>query len=146
MNNKMKFVGIFTILAAVCAVLCFGFIVLDVSVLRWTVGQLEGAEGLGVAIIISLCLVIAVPAAAINALFQIVCGALMLAYEKRERGVHKALRVIAGIVGVLATIIEGYFAWCFFSAGCAVWGICTAITAVAAFAVPILSAIAHKEE
>lgn len=145
MNNKMKLVGIFTILAAVCAVLCFGFIFLDLGVLQWTIGQLEGTEGLGVAIVISLCLAIAVPAAAVNALFQIICGALMLTYEKRGCGVHIVLRVFAAIVGVLATIIEGYFAWCFFSAGCAVWGICTAITAVAAFAVPILSAIAHKE-
>ena len=145
MDKKMRTVGLVAVLAAVCTLLCFGFIVLDVSVLGWTAEQLDGPEGLGVAVIIALFLMFALPAAVVNAIFQIVCGGAMIRYEKRGCGVHKALRIVAAIVGILAALIYAFFAYCFFDGECIVWAIFVALATVMAIAVPILSAVAHKE-
>ena len=115
--SKMKLAALTNLAAAVWALLCVGFILLDTTVLQWTTRQLEGAEGLGVGIALALFLIFDLPATAVNAIFQFVCGGQMLAYESREKGVHKVLRVFAVIVGVLATLIHAFFAYTFLDCG-----------------------------
>ena len=143
--SKMKLAALTNLAAAVWALLCVGFILLDTTVLQWTTRQLEGAEGLGVGIALALFLIFDLPATAVNAIFQFVCGGQMLAYESREKGVHKVLRVFAVIVGVLATLIHAFFAYTFLDCGCVLWGILVAISALSALAAPILLLVAHRE-
>ena len=143
--SKMKLAALTNLAAAVWALLCVGFILLDTTVLQWTTRQLEGAEGLGVGIALALFLIFDLPATAVNAIFQFVCGGQMLAYESREKGVHKALRVFAVIVGVLATLIHAFFAYTFLDCGCVLWGILVAISALSALVAPILLLVAHRE-
>ena len=143
--SKMKLAALTNLAAAVWALLCVGFILLDTTVLQWTTRQLEGAEGLGVGIALALFLIFDLPATAVNAIFQFVCGGQMLAYESREKGVHKVLRVFAVIVGVLATLIHAFFAYTFLDCGCVLWGILVAISALSALVAPILLLVAHRE-
>ena len=143
--SKMKLAALTNLAAAVWALLCVGFILLDTTVLQWTTRQLEGAEGLGVGIALALFLIFDLPATAVNAIFQFVCGGQMLAYESREKGVHKVLRVFAVIVGVLATLIHAFFAYTFLDCGCVLWGILVSISALSALAAPILLLVAHRE-
>ena len=143
--SKMKLAAVTNLAAAVWALLCVGFILLDTTVLQWTTRHLEGAEGLGVGIALALFLIFDLPATAVNAIFQFVCGGQMLAYESREKGVHKVLRVFAVIVGVLATLIHAFFAYTFLDCGCVLWGILVAISALSALAAPILLLVAHRE-
>ena len=147
--SKMKLAALTNFAAAVWALLCVGFVFLDVAIFKWTTGglegRLEGWEGLGVAIVIALFMMFDLPATAVNAIFQFVCGGQMLAYESREKGVHKVLRVFAVIVGVLATLIHAFFAYTFLDCGCVLWGILVAISALSALAAPILLLVAHRE-
>ena len=145
MGRMRKIAALTNIAAAVWALLCVGFILLDTTVLQWTTRQFEGAEGLGVGIVLALFLIFDLPATAVNAIFQFVCGGQMLAYESREKGVHKVLRVFAVIVGVLATLIHAFFAYTFLDCGCVLWGILVAISALSALAAPILLLVAHRE-
>lgn len=145
MDRTRKFAALTNLAAAVWALLCVGFILLDTTVLQWTTRQLEGAEGLGVGIVLALFLIFDLPATAVNAIFQFVCGGQMLAYESREKGVHKVLRVFAVIVGVLATLIHAFFAYTFLDCGCVLWGILLVISALSALAAPILLLAAHRE-
>ena len=143
--SKIKLAALTNIAAAVWALLCVGFILLDVSVLQWTEGQLQGWEGLGVAIVIALLLMFDLPATVVNAIFQFVCGGQLLAWEQRGKGVHKVLRVFAVIVGVLAALIHAFFAYTFLDSGCVVWGVLLVISALSALASPILLLAAHRE-
>ena len=52
MDRTRKFAALANLAAAVWALLCVGFILLDTTVLQWTTRQLEGAEGLGVGIVL----------------------------------------------------------------------------------------------
>ena len=144
-KKKILVGGVVYIAAAVATVLCLGFIVLDASVLKWTIGNLEGTEGLGVAIVLALSLSIQYPAAAVNLIFQLICGVVMVTYPKRELVLHKALRVIATIVGVVAALVHGFFALTYLNGGVALWGVLSLLVAVLALVAPIISAVAHKE-
>ena len=149
MNETKKVAALANIAAAVWAIFCVGFILLDLKVFGWTMAQvsqeIEGWEGLGVAIIIALCLIFDLPATAINAIFQFVCGGLLLAWERRGKGVHKVLRAFAVIAGGLTTLIHVFFAYCFFEYSCVLWGILVAISALSALAAPILLLVAHRK-
>ena len=142
---KMKLAAVVNIVGAVCSLLCFGFILLDVSVLHWTTEESKDLVGLGVAIVIALFLMFDLPATGLNSVFQFVCGGLMLAYERRGKGVHKVLRVFAVIVGILAMLVHAFFAYTFLDSGCVLWGILTAISALSALLSFVLLAVAHRE-
>ena len=145
MDRTRKFAALANIAAAVWAILCVGFILLDLKVLEWTMGQvsqeLEGWEGLGVAIIIALCLIFDLPATAVNAIFQFVCGGKLLARGR----VHIVLRIFAVIIGLLAALVHAFFAYTFLGEGCILWGILLVISALTALASPILLLVAHRK-
>ena len=145
MDRTKKFAGLANIASAVWAILCDGFILLDVSVFKWTMEQSKDLVGLGVAIVIALFLMFDLPATVVNAIFQFVGGGLLLTWEQRGKGVHKVLRVFEVIVGVLAALIHGFFAYTFLDEGCVLWGILLAISALSALASPILLLAAHRE-
>ena len=69
----------------------------------------------------------------------------MLAYEKRGKGVHKALRVIAWIVAVISFAVHTFFAFAHFENALILWGILTTIAGLCSIAAPILTTIAHKQ-
>jgi len=145
MKKKMLLGGAVNVAAAVCTVLCLGFILLDIAVLKIFQTQLEGWDGVGVALLFALSAAIEYPATLLNAVFQGISGGVMLAYSKRGKGVHKALRVIAWIIGVGAALVHGYFAVVYFSVGFVLWGVLTALPTLLALASPILTTIAHQE-
>ena len=146
MKKKMLIAGIVNIAGAVLTVLALGFILLDIAVLKLFETQMEGWDGVGVALLFALSAAIEYPATLVNAVFQCLNGGMMLAYPKREKGVHKALRVIAWVVGVVTAAIHGYFAVLYFSVEFVLWGVLTALATVLAIASPILTTIAHKEK
>ena len=145
MERTRNFAALTNLAAAVWALLCVGFILLDTTVLQWTMEQSKDLVGLGVAIVMALFLMFDLPATAVNAIFQFVGGGLLLTWEQRGKGVHKVLRVFAVIVGVLATLIHAFFAYTFLDCGCVLWGILVAISALSALASPILLLVAHRE-
>ena len=145
MERTRKIAALANIAAAVWALLCLGFILLDTSVLQWTSGRMEGSDGFSVGITIALFILFNLPATCVNAIFQFVCGGLLLAWERRGKGVHKVLRAFAVIVGVLAALIHVFFAYCFFEYSCVLWGILLVISALTALASPILLLAAHRE-
>jgi hypothetical protein len=146
MKKKMLLGGTVNVAAALCTVLCLGFILLDIAVLKTFEGKMEGWDGVGIALLFALSAAIEYPATLLNAVFQCISGGMMLGYAKRGKGVHKALRVIAWVFGVVAAFIHGYFAVLYFSVGFVFWGVLTALPTLLALASPILTTIAHKEK
>ena len=145
MNKKMKIAGIVNFAAMGLAVLCLGFILLDIAVLKLFQHRLQGWDGVGVALLFALSATIEYPATIVNAVFQGINGGMQLSYPKRGKGVHKALRVIAWIVGVAAAGIHGFFAITYFTTGFVLWGVVTALITLAAIAAPLLTSIANNE-
>ena len=145
MNETKKVAALANIAAAVWAIFCVGFILLDLKVFGWTMAQvsqeIEGWEGLGIAIVIALCLIFDLPATAINAIFQFVGGGKLLSQGR----VHIVLRVFSVIVGILAAAIHAYCAYSFLVGGCVLWGILLAVSALTALASLILLLVAHRE-
>ncbi len=144
MKKKMLIAGIVNLAAAVLTVLCLLFILLDISAFKLFENNVEGLEGLGIAVIFALSIAIEYPATAVNFIFQGISGGVQLAYPKRGKGVHKALRVIAWIVGVAAAAVHAYFAVLYFSAEFVLWGVLIALTSLATIAAPLLTSIAHN--
>lgn len=145
MNKKMKIAGIFNISAAAFSVLSLGFILLDIAVLKLVLHQTQGWDGVGVALIFALSLAIEYPATLVNLVFQGISGGIALSYPKKEKGVHKALRVIAWIVGIVAAGVHAFFAITYLNAGLILWGTLIALTAASSVVAPIFTTIAHKQ-
>ena len=145
MKEKMKIAGAFNIAAAVFSALCLGFILLDIAVLKTFEHRLQGWDGVGVALLFAISAAVEYPATIINIVFQGINGGMVLAYPKKGKGVHKALRVIAWIVGIVAAGIHAVFAVTYFTVGFVLWGVLIALTTASSVAAPLLTSIAHKE-
>lgn len=145
MNKKMKVAGIVNVASGVFTLLALLFILLDIAVLKSFQHRLQGWDGVGVALLFALSAAIEYPTTVLQLVYQGINGGIELAYQKRGRQVHKALRVIAWIVGVVAAGVHLYFAVTYFSTGFVLWGLLTALAAAGAVASPLLTSVAHKE-
>ena len=145
MNKKMKIAGIFNLSAAAFSVLSLGFILLDIAVLKTFEHRLQGWHGVGVALLFAISAAVEYPATIINVVFQGINGGMTLAYPKKGKGVHKALRVIAWILGIVSAGIHAVFAITYFTVGFVLWGVLIALTTASSVAAPLLTSVAHKE-
>ena len=145
MNKKMKVAGIVNVASGVFTLLALLFILLDIAVLKSFQHRLQGWDGVGVALLFALSAAIEYPATVLQLVYQGINGGIELAYQKRGRQVHKALRVIAWIVGVVAAGVHLFFAVTYFSTGFVLWGLLIALAAAGAVASPLLTSVAHKE-
>lgn len=145
MNKKMKVAGIVNVASGVFTLLALLFILLDIAVLKSFQHRLQGWDGVGVALLFALSAAIEYPATVLQLVCQGINGGIELAYQKRGRQVHKALRVIAWIVGVVAAGVHLYFAVMYLSTGFVLWGLLIALAAAGAVASPLLTSVAHKE-
>ena len=145
MNKKMKVAGIVNVASGVFTLLALLFILFDIAVLKSFQHRLQGWDGVGVALLFALSAAIEYPATVLQLVYQGINGGIELAYQKRGRQVHKALRVIAWIVGVVAAGVHLFFAVTYFGTGFVLWGLLIALAAVGAVASPLLTSVAHKE-
>ena len=144
MNKKMKIAGIVNIASAVFTLLALVYILLDVAVLKSFQHRLQGWDGVGVALVLAISMAVEYPATVAQLVFQGLNGGMELAYPKRGKGVHKALRVIAWIVGIVAAGVHGFFAVTYFTTGFVLWGLLIAVATAGAIASPILTSVAHR--
>ncbi len=142
-EKKMIFGGVFNLAAAFMCLASVAFVLLDLGVWNFAESSLEGAEGIGLAVVFSLAVMIQFPAMALAMIFQAVSGAIMLLYPRRGVAVHKAVRILNVIFGVIAAGAGCFFAICYFDVGLVIWGVLTAAASVASLAAGIVGAVVN---
>ena len=145
MKKKMIIAGIVNIVTALVSVLCLALIFLDYQVFKWTSVETDGWDGLGMGLLLVVSILYEYPTTLLAVIFQGVNGGLMLAYGKRGKGVHKALRVIAWIFAVISFVVHAFFVFSHFENALIFWGVLTVIAGLCSIAAPIMATIAHKE-
>ena len=127
MEKKIKVATILQFAAAALYVLAMLFIYLDAA--KWKIGipQMEGWEGLGIAVILALAIIFQFTTSGVAAIFHAVAGACL-----RSSGgmVHKAVRVLLTVFGIIALLVNAYFIYCYFTIECVLWGIVSLMAAL----------------
>ncbi len=146
MNIKMLLGSVISFVAAFMCVACVGVVLLDLGVLNMTESSLQGSDGLGMAIVVSLAIAIQLPVMAIAVLLQILVGILLLLHSFRGGTVHIAWIVLNMIGCVAAAAVGGFFAISYLEIGVVLWGALTLCAAALSFFAGLVAIFTNREE
>ncbi len=138
MEKKIKVATILQFIAAALYLLALGFIYLDISFFKIGVPQMEGWDGLGLAVVYALALIFQYPTSAVALILHTVAGLCLHSAAKKGKQVHKAVCSLLSVFGIIALLVDAYFIYCYLDIGVVLW----AMLSIAAALVSVLAMVA----